>query len=50
MKKEYQICTNCVMDTSDPDIEFNEQGVCSHCKEFSNKLKAIPIKSEKKIY
>ena len=27
----YQICTRCVMDTSDPDIVFDEQGVCSHC-------------------
>jgi len=27
----YQICTRCVMDTSDPDIEFDDEGVCSHC-------------------
>lgn len=29
--REYQICTRCVMDTSDPEIGFDEQGVCSHC-------------------
>ncbi|HEX6371501.1 MAG TPA: N-acetyl sugar amidotransferase [Longimicrobium sp.] len=29
--REYQICTRCVMDTSDPEIEFDAQGVCSHC-------------------
>jgi len=30
----YQVCTRCIMDTSDPDIQFDEQGVCSHCHEF----------------
>lgn len=35
MAIKYQICTNCVMDTTDPDIFFNETGVCSHCVEFS---------------
>jgi aminotransferase len=30
----YQICTRCVMDTSDPEIGFNEQGVCNHCRQF----------------
>ncbi len=29
-----QICTRCVMDTSDPEIEFDANGVCSHCHEF----------------
>lgn len=29
--REYQICTRCVMDTSDPDIRFDAQGVCNHC-------------------
>ncbi len=28
----YQICTRCVMDTSDPDITFDERGLCSHCR------------------
>jgi N-acetyl sugar amidotransferase len=30
----YQICTNCVMDTSDPKITFDEKGVCDHCNGF----------------
>lgn len=29
-----QVCTRCVMDTSDPEIAFDEAGVCSHCREF----------------
>lgn len=34
--KDYQICTNCVMDTSDPMISFDEDGVCDHCTSFHN--------------
>jgi N-acetyl sugar amidotransferase len=33
--REYQICTKCVMDTSDPNITFDENGICSHCKSFN---------------
>jgi len=32
MNYEYRICTRCIMDTSDPDIEFDENGICNHCK------------------
>ncbi|WP_375291552.1 N-acetyl sugar amidotransferase [Qipengyuania sp.] len=32
--KQYQICTNCVMDTSDSNISFDENGVCDHCRGF----------------
>ena len=27
----YQICSRCIMDTSDPEITFNVQGHCNHC-------------------
>lgn len=30
-KREYQICTRCVMDTTDPDIVFDAKGHCNHC-------------------
>lgn len=30
----HQICTRCVMDTTDPEITFDAQGVCNHCHEF----------------
>lgn len=33
-KQNIQICTRCIMDTSDPDIEFDENGVCNHCRNF----------------
>lgn len=32
--RRYQICTRCVMDTSDPEITFNQAGECNHCTEF----------------
>lgn len=34
MKGHYQICSNCVMDTSDPEIVFNSKGICDHCQGF----------------
>lgn len=34
--KSYRICTNCVMDTSDPGIQFDDRGVCDHCNDFYN--------------
>jgi N-acetyl sugar amidotransferase len=33
-KREYQVCTSCVMDTSDPGITFDEHGVCDQCNSF----------------
>lgn len=32
--KPYQICSRCVMDTSDAAITFDGAGVCNHCIEF----------------
>ncbi|MFA6715034.1 MAG: N-acetyl sugar amidotransferase [Victivallaceae bacterium] len=32
--REYQICNNCVMDTSDPNIRFDEQGRCDYCDNY----------------
>jgi len=34
MSKDYQICTRCVMDTTDPEITFDENGVCNHCRDY----------------
>lgn len=39
MKREYQICNSCIMDTSDPHIHFDEQGVCDYCNNFENTIK-----------
>lgn len=32
--REYQICTNCVMDTSDSKIFFDDKGVCDFCNDY----------------
>ena len=29
-----QVCTRCVMDTSDSQIVFDKDGVCNHCHKF----------------
>jgi N-acetyl sugar amidotransferase len=35
--RKYQICTDCVMDTSDSMIAFDNNGVCDHCNTFSTR-------------
>lgn len=32
--ERYQICVNCVMDTTDSQINFDEKGICDHCRTF----------------
>ena len=32
--RDYQICKNCIMDTTDPKIIFDDQGQCDHCNNF----------------
>lgn len=33
--KEYQQCTHCILDTNDdPDIKFDERGVCNYCNNY----------------
>lgn len=36
--KRYQICTNCIMDTSDPNIIFDEKGICDYCHNYYNNI------------
>ncbi len=38
-KREYQVCTRCVMDTTDSSITFDEHGVCDHCLDFETNVK-----------
>ena len=32
--QSYQICSNCVMDTTDTQILFDTKGVCDHCNNY----------------
>ena len=36
LNARYQVCARCVMDTSDPEIRFDGDGVCNHCIEFES--------------
>ena len=36
---KYQICKNCVMDTTDSKITFNNEGICDHCQTFYKDIK-----------
>lgn len=37
--RKYQICTNCVMDTTDSKIVFDKNGRCDHCNNFYENIK-----------
>lgn len=39
--KETTICATCVMDTTDPNITFFENGTCNHCKAAVKRFKDI---------
>ncbi len=34
MAQDYRICTRCVMDSTDPELTFDEDGVCSFCMRY----------------
>ena len=40
-KHPYRICVRCIMDTSDPEILFDEQGVCNHCKRYPDHIASL---------
>ena len=44
----YRICTRCVMDTTDPDIRFDGQGLCNHCRRYDEVANAMPSGKEGK--
>lgn len=35
----YQICTNCIMDTSDSNISFDDRGWCDYCNNFESTIR-----------
>ena len=39
--KQYQQCSFCVMDTTDPEIEFFEDG-CTYCKRYKESITKLP--------
>lgn len=37
--EKFQICSNCIMDTTDPDITFDQRGWCDYCRNFYENIK-----------
>lgn len=44
--RDYEICSTCVMDTSDPGITFDDQGRCNHCRDFEKLLGTVWFPNE----
>lgn len=40
------MCTRCVMDTSDPDIKFDANGVCHHCHAYDESVRTRVVTGE----
>ena len=40
-KHPYQMCSRCVMDTSDPNVVFDSNGVCNHCLRYDAHLALV---------
>src|SRR5882724_5208716 len=36
--RQYQICSNCIMDTSDSTLSFDERGWCDYCRNYFTTL------------
>lgn len=39
MTNAYRMCIRCIMDTTDPNIQFDENGVCNHCRNYEELAK-----------
>ncbi|MEI7967439.1 MAG: N-acetyl sugar amidotransferase [Betaproteobacteria bacterium] len=49
---DLRTCTRCIMDTTDPDIVFDDQGVCNHCKRFDTLAQQkliLPVERDQRI-
>jgi N-acetyl sugar amidotransferase len=41
--RPYQICIRCVMDTTDPEIQFDKNGVCNHCRGYEEAVQLYMV-------
>ena len=44
--REYRMCTKCIMDTTDPEIVFDENGVCNYHPEYETAENRCVFKRE----
>lgn len=47
-KHPHRVCVRCVMDTSDPLIEFDENGICNHCRKYDDYVSHMPSPDQNK--
>jgi len=38
LAKPYKICSSCIMDTTDPTITFDANGICGYCSNFKKSI------------
>ena len=43
---EYRMCTRCIMDTTDPEITFDENGMCNHCHTYDRLVREHIVDGE----
>lgn len=44
----HKTCARCIMDTSDPEIVFDSEGICNHCKRYDARIAGeIPSASDR---
>ena len=46
MGDDYRQCSRCVLDTTDPDIYFNDKGYCNHCTEYHESIAKMAYQGE----
>lgn len=39
MLSAYKVCSRCIMDTSDPNISFDSEGLCDYCRNFDAEIR-----------
>lgn len=49
MNINYRMCTQCVMDTTDVEISFNDDGICNHCINYFNQINKLPKGEEREL-
>lgn len=44
-----EICTRCIMDSSDPNLKIDEYGICNHCRRYDAELekRVVPASQRK---
>jgi len=46
MTNSVQVCTSCVMDSTDPAISFDAAGVCNYCRDAAPALERVRLSTE----